>query len=107
MDILPPMDLHDDAAPRSASEIRAEELRFIEAVRRSHGRDPLANDLPGDGIDGQALASDLVGLAFSGGGIRSATFNLGILRAFARSGFLKSIDYLSTVSGGGYIGAWW
>jgi predicted acylesterase/phospholipase RssA len=51
--------------------------------------------------------ADLVGLAFSGGGIRSATFCLGVLQGLAeKTGFLKHIDYLSTVSGGGYIGAW-
>lgn len=48
----------------------------------------------------------LVGLAFSGGGIRSATFNLGILQALKSLDLLKHIHYLSTVSGGGYIGAW-
>lgn len=47
----------------------------------------------------------LVGLAFSGGGIRSATFNLGVLQALEKCGLLKSIDYLSTVSGGGYLGS--
>ena len=47
-----------------------------------------------------------VGLAFSGGGIRSATFNLGILQALASANLLSKIDYLSTVSGGGYIGSW-
>ena len=50
---------------------------------------------------------DRVGLAFSGGGIRSATFNLGVLKALHELGVLKHVDYLSTVSGGGYIGAWW
>jgi len=50
---------------------------------------------------------DRVGLAFSGGGIRSATFNLGVLKALHELGLLKHVDYLSTVSGGGYIGAWW
>ncbi len=49
----------------------------------------------------------LIGLAFSGGGIRSSTFNLGILQGMARRGLLKHVDYLSTVSGGGYIGAWY
>ena len=48
---------------------------------------------------------DLVGLALSGGGIRSASFGLGVLQALARSGVFRRIDYLSTVSGGGYIGA--
>lgn len=47
-----------------------------------------------------------LGLAFSGGGIRSATFNLGILQGLAKLGLLKQVDYLSTVSGGGYIGSW-
>jgi Patatin-like phospholipase len=48
----------------------------------------------------------MVGLALSGGGIRSATFNLGVLQALAKLGLLHKIDYLSTVSGGGYIGSW-
>ena len=48
----------------------------------------------------------LVGLAFSGGGIRSATFDLGVLQALARLKLLGKFDYLSTVSGGGYIGSW-
>ena len=50
---------------------------------------------------------DRVGLAFSGGGIRSATFNLGVLKALHELKVLKHVDYLSTVSGGGYVGAWW
>lgn len=49
---------------------------------------------------------DLVGLAFSGGGIRSATFALGLLQGLAKLDLLKHVDYLSTVSGGGYIGSW-
>jgi hypothetical protein len=48
----------------------------------------------------------LIGLAFSGGGIRSATFNLGVLQALAKKNLLRSLDYISTVSGGGYIGGW-
>src|SRR5215216_4480377 len=45
-------------------------------------------------------------LCMSGGGIRSATFGLGILQGLARCGLLDKFDYLSTVSGGGYIGSW-
>ncbi len=45
-------------------------------------------------------------LCFSGGGIRSATFNLGVLQGLAKRGLLGSFDYLSTVSGGGYLGSW-
>ena len=47
----------------------------------------------------------LSGLAFSGGGIRSACFNLGVIQALAKFDRLAHFDYLSTVSGGGYIGA--
>ncbi len=57
-------------------------------------------------VDSKAIAGNLTGLAFSGGGIRSATFNLGILQALAEKGLLHKFDYLSTVSGGGYIGSW-
>ena len=53
-----------------------------------------------------AIRMGTVGLAFSGGGIRSATFNLGFLQGAAALGLLTRFDYLSTVSGGGYIGAW-
>jgi hypothetical protein len=53
-----------------------------------------------------AIRMGTVGLAFSGGGIRSATFNLGFLQGAAALGLLKQFDYLSTVSGGGYSGAW-
>ena len=45
-------------------------------------------------------------LCLSGGGIRSASFALGVLQALARHGLLFRFDYLSTVSGGGYIGSW-
>src|ERR1700689_2774903 len=54
----------------------------------------------------EAHPMKLAGLAFSGGGIRSATFNLGILQGLAKLGLLRKFDYLSTVSGGGYIGSW-
>ena len=45
-------------------------------------------------------------LSISGGGIRSATFALGVLQGLAERGLLGQFEYLSTVSGGGYIGGW-
>ena len=45
-------------------------------------------------------------LCLSGGGVRSAVFNLGIIQGLARCGLLDKFDYLSTVSGGGFIGGW-
>ncbi|RZU40820.1 hypothetical protein [Edaphobacter modestus] len=55
--------------------------------------------------DAYAIADELqlTGICFSGGGIRSATFNLGVLQGLAASDRINSFDYLSTVSGGGYI----
>jgi predicted acylesterase/phospholipase RssA len=58
------------------------------------------------------LQRNLTGLALSGGGLRSATFNLGVLQALqdmkTKSGkpMLSRMDYLSTVSGGSYIAGW-
>jgi hypothetical protein len=45
-------------------------------------------------------------LCLSGGGIRSATFALGVIQGMARKGLLERFSYLSTVSGGGYVGGW-
>ena len=53
-----------------------------------------------------AAREELSGLCFSGGGIRSATFCLGVLQALAGAKKLGNFDYLSTVSGGGYIHQW-
>ena len=52
-----------------------------------------------------ASPSDVVCLSLSGGGIRSATFALGFMRALAKARMLECVDYLSTVSGGGYAGS--
>jgi hypothetical protein len=50
---------------------------------------------------------ELFGIALSGGGIRSATYSLGLMQGLARHRWLSCFDYMSTVSGGGYIGAFW
>jgi hypothetical protein len=50
--------------------------------------------------------TELAALCLSGGGIRSATFALGVMQGLARFKLLEHFHYLSTVSGGGYIGSW-
>jgi Patatin-like phospholipase len=70
--------------------------------RGNSGNTPPTETPPKD----KAWKAGLMGLAFSGGGIRSATFNLGILQGLSQLGLLSKFDYLSTVSGGGYIGSW-
>lgn len=64
-------------------------------------------NLPSENIgqNSPSAKAGLIGLALSGGGIRSATFNLGLLQALAEKKVLQFCDYLSTVSGGGYIGS--
>ncbi len=81
--------MSDDRFP---AELAERERALIAERRRAAGR--------ADAVDHPAI-----GLAFSGGGIRSATLSVGMLQAFAEADALAGIDYLSTVSGGGYAGA--
>src|SRR3954468_21497119 len=58
-------------------------------------------------LNDESKQPPLTAVALSGGGIRSATFALGVLQALAkRTPVLRQLDYLSTVSGGGYLGSW-
>ncbi len=63
-------------------------------------------DSPGKDVYEVAADEHLAGLCLSGGGIRSATFCLGVLQTLAARNLLKNFDYLSSVSGGGYIHQW-
>ena len=81
------------------------------AERRSCLNDGGSHDKPGSveaNRGGSGTQDDLclTGLALSGGGIRSAAFCLGVLQALYQGKTLGIFDYLSTVSGGGYIGAY-
>lgn len=51
-------------------------------------------------------ASDDWGLALSGGGIRSAAFAIGVMKALYDAGYMDSVDVISSVSGGGYASYW-
>jgi hypothetical protein len=70
----------------------------------------LQPERPGSDTAQVTAESDLSGLALSGGGMRSASFSLGVLQALDsladddKPQVLDGLDYLSTVSGGGYIG---
>lgn len=76
---------------RSEPELDGAERHEVRQRRRIHGLPDHDNDA--------------VGLALSGGGIRSATFSLGVVQVLARQGLLKEVDFMSTVSGGGYMGS--
>ncbi len=53
----------------------------------------------------RAETPEPIGLAFSGGGIRSATISLGITQLLIRRNRFSAFDYVSTASGGGYFGS--
>ena len=81
----------------SSDDVLREEAAEIAEQRRLRGV-PDGKDVP------------KVGLALSGGGIRSATFALGVLQILSRlklpcekghRSLVEFIDYLCTVSGGG------
>jgi len=72
-------------------DILEEELSCIEESR---------SDRAEDGDDGVRFS-----VAFSGGGMRAAAFQAGVLWRLAESNRLKDVEYLTAVSGGGYIAA--
>jgi hypothetical protein len=82
----------DDHEVFDFDQVLEEERRYIKDVRRKTGSP-----------NGE---SAYVGLALSGGGIRSATFQLGVLQALATKGILPLVDYISAVSGGGFTCGW-
>lgn len=70
--------------------IQQDELFWLRKRRRKANLNQIEHD-------------DTSGIALSGGGIRSATFCLGALQALEKNKQLTRFDYLSSVSGGGYI----
>jgi len=80
------------------SALEAEEARSVRARREKALSGQTDADKP------ENIPGNCVGLAFSGGGIRSATFSLGVLQALSSRDRLRDVDFLSTVSGGGYTG---
>ncbi len=89
-----------DSKPASFDEVFKREMQEI-LKRRREANIPIDKDEAGNP---KSPAGDLVGLALSGGGVRSASFNLGLLQSLYQNGVLRRIDYMSTVSGGGYVG---
>ncbi len=99
----------DPSERRTFQELAETEAKdIVEESRRTGGSDELrvtsgSTDEPWVSF----RSRDLVGLALSGGGIRSATFNLGLLNGLHKLRVLPRVDYLATVSGGGYVGSFW
>jgi hypothetical protein len=97
--------------PERLARVDADQQRVAAALIEARGRTVQETDEANDDLQltaARRVAMDdyLAGLAFSGGGIRSATFCIGVLQGLAGLGILRFFDYLSTVSGGGYAGGW-
>jgi hypothetical protein len=84
--------------PAGASEEKPPELRV-------DWKTAFAEEQQALGLDGDTRPA---ALCVSGGGVRSAALCLGVLRSLAdrKHALLENVHYLSTVSGGGYIGSW-
>ena len=98
-----------DPADAVLAEVIKEEIEQIRITRRvfvEQADRPVESQSDGKTVWQQADGMKLTGLALSGGGIRSATFCLGVIQSLCEGGLLRQFDYLSTVSGGGYIGGW-
>ena len=92
-----------DWEERKQASLESQPTKQDPSARENEAYLPLIYALIHEGVEeGTGRAA----LCFSGGGIRSATFNLGILQRLAEVGLLEKFDYLSTVSGGGYLGSW-
>ncbi len=89
--------------PQLPTEVYRAELADISERRSAAGVKPLPEGTLK--AHGPSLKHGLVGLAISGGGIRSSTFSLGVLQSLLRARVFKHFDYVSTVSGGGYTGS--
>jgi hypothetical protein len=112
---------HSFGQLHSFHEVFEDEVEIVNARRREQREGPLAveriaqrgafrleteatADVAGQPVLRPPESANVVGLALSGGGIRSAAFCLGVLQALDRAEVLDCVDYMSTVSGGGYIG---
>ena len=91
--------------PLLIEQVLDEEYAFLHAIPDAPASPEAAALTPVEIVRRHARANHAA-LCLSGGGVRSGSFGLGVLQGLARAGVLGKFDYLSTVSGGGYIGGW-
>ncbi|MEY2489518.1 MAG: hypothetical protein QOC70_1460 [Verrucomicrobiota bacterium] len=97
--------LHEEPPPGSLEPVPLEKERDVEKAKEAQEKKQQEH-LEAIWAAVHGLGEKRAALCISGGGIRSATFALGVLQGLARCGLLGKFHYLSTVSGGGYIGGW-
>src|SRR4030095_11898132 len=81
------------------------ELETAEATLIQERRSSIAGSPPADPAASPRLPDAAMRFRLSGGGVRSATFSLGVFQALAEARLLRKVDFVSTVSGGGYFGS--
>lgn len=99
------MSVPPTADPIGCAQVLQDELRHLRPAEPG-GEGDAASALPLEDVLRRAQAQQLTALCLSGGGIRSASFALGVIEGLCRRGLIDRLDYVSTVSGGGYAGAW-
>jgi hypothetical protein len=83
---------------------RSVSTRALDFLRGRRGPPPAP--LPaGTAPPAPAEGEEVVGICCSGGGIRSAAYNLGALQAMQEAGAFRRARYMTAVSGGSYIAA--
>ncbi|MDA9425136.1 MULTISPECIES: patatin-like phospholipase family protein [Bradyrhizobium] len=106
LDQVQPTQPSEARAPRSSYEVPWFEKHHqivCDEIKAINTRREETRQIPPDGLQSCQML-DVIGLALSGGGIRSSALCLGVLQALNHHDLFRRIDYLSTVSGGGYIG---
>jgi hypothetical protein len=105
-------------ATKSGPDLQASDAylraRFCQELLLRFGVKSYDEDGPGaaltnclnDDSAGASYPRDAFSIALSGGGTRSASFSMGILKALNEAGMLEQADAISSVSGGGYTSYW-
>lgn len=81
------------------------EIRQADKINLAESAEISARRKATSGTDQAGPVLGATGLALSGGGIRSASFCLGVVQVLAQKSLIDDVDVLSTVSGGGFTGA--
>lgn len=85
---------------------------YCDELLLRHGYDGTSSDIEYSNICKKDMydslfPTDTFSLALSGGGVRSATFSMGVLKSLQEMNLLEKLDSISSVSGGGYTAYWY
>ncbi len=96
----------DDATVSLGERLRTVGEQAARSERRESHKADVKESARRRALYGLFHMQGLSALCLSGGGIRSAAISLGVIQSLVDHKLLHKFNYLSTVSGGGYIGSW-